>query len=433
MDERVYIEKDTKTIIFLSAVKMKLTLTQCSYSIYKLGLLLIFLSAQYVWFLWNMEVYVLSLVFLISVFFVLSMPSLKNYFEIKQISVLSLFFLLIIQFYIIRDSMSLSKLFATLFQFFIITTVLLLKNDRKVEVLNFIVKYLAIILGVSLFFWFFFLIGINLPLPHKTVTFSDEHYLFDNYFFYLYDTLSISNLIFPRFNSVFLEPGQLGMIASFILCIYKFNLKNKYVFIIFIATLFTLSLAAYILMFLSFLLLKFYDSRHRIRFIIILTTIIIGGIVLIQNYNEGDNPVNYLIFNRLEVDEDGDIVGNNRFSGSLESYYDSFIKTDKKYFGLGNVTYLNLFWKGGNAGYKVFVLQYGFVGVFLVLCLYFSIFLRHRSIRGAILFFVYLVCFVQATYPLWTSVLIIFIMGMSVLSLNNNPKRENVESSLSNK
>ncbi|WP_353123685.1 hypothetical protein [Dysgonomonas capnocytophagoides] len=432
MDERVYIEKDTKTIIFLSAVKMKLTLTQCSYSIYKLGLLLIFLSAQNVWFLWNLEIYILSLVFLVTIFFVLSLRSLKSYFELKDISILSLLILFIIQFYIIRDSLSLSKLFATLFQLGIVSTILLLKGDRKIEILNFLVKCLAILLGISLFFWFFFLLGFNF-LPHKTLIFRDELYAFDNYYFYLYDALSISNLIFPRFNSVFLEPGQLGMIASFILCIYKFNLKNKYILVIFIATLFTLSLAAYILMFLSFLLLKFYASRHRIRFIIILTTIIIGGIVVIQNYNEGDNPVNYLIFNRLEVDEDGDIVGNNRFSGSLESYYDSFIKTDKKYFGLGNVTYLNLFWEGGNAGYKVFILQYGFVGVFLVFSLYFSIFIRNRSVSGVILFVVYLVCFIQATYPLWTSVLMLFIIGIPMLCLNDKPKKKNVESSLSYK
>ena len=220
---------------------------------------------------------------------------------------------------------------------------------------------------------------------------------------------------FSRFSSVFLEPGHLGMMASFFLCANRFELKRKEILTIFIATIFTFSLAAYLLLLISaFVFLTIY-SKKPIRNFIAWGLLLFLFYSFFSTYDKGENVINIFIFERLQTDN-GKIAGDNRFSEEMDIYYKRFVNTDEIISGIG----LDRFSKTSmvdSAGYKGFIVTYGIIGTLLVLLFYLSLVLGHQSKMAWILFLVYILCFLQAAYPLWECELLLFITAIPFFKL----------------
>jgi hypothetical protein len=366
---------------------------------------------MYAWFLWGQLVFSLLISVVIIVVFAFST---RGIIAFKKSNIIPVFFLLVIQFYVSRDQNT-NALLATLLRIIIISIVLLLRNDIKARLFKFLTDAFALLLLVSVIFWFLFLLGI--PLPHYQTDFNDNQYIFDNYFLFLYNHADMV-LPIPRFSSVFLEPGQLGMITAFFLCANHFELKRKSVLVIFIATILTFSLAAYVLLLISASSYLIFTAKKPLRNLIFWSVFVVSLYTFFINYNNGDNVVNNLLIDRLQLDNYGDIKANNRFSQDMDVYFDRFIDSNDVIYGLGQLGYDKLF-LGANAGYKVFVLTQGIVGTFLVFLFYFLVTIGNQSKMGWILFIVYIACFLQAAYPLWESELILFITAMPFLKLDN--------------
>lgn len=379
--------------------------------LYKTGLLILFLQSMYAWFLWWGQFFfaiVVSLVFTIT--FLVSSKAILCY---EKSNIIPVLFFIILQLYVVKDENT-NSFIAALLRIFVISTVLILNDKLKTDILNFLTKAFAILMAISLFAWLVFLAGI--PLPHFPTSYYDGHYLFENYYFFLL-TKGETDALIPRFSGVFLEPGHLGMISSFLIYANRFNLKNKTVLIIFVCTLFTFSLVAYILLAISAIAYFTIGSKKPFRnfaIIIVLTVTVIAGVA---RYNNGDNLVNNYILIRLKV-ENGEIVGNNRFTPFLNTYYKQFINSDDKLFGIGPYIYHQTDWGGGNAGFKVFILQYGIIGLVLVFLFYFTLVVYRSSKLAWILLFIYLLSFLQRAYALWEVELLIFITALPILSMN---------------
>ena len=69
-----------------------------------------------------------------------------------------------------------------------------------------ICKVFAGFLIISILFFFLYFIGVNLP----SMSVERGHYSYTNFFFFLLDDRELWNILIPRFNSVFLEPGHMG-------------------------------------------------------------------------------------------------------------------------------------------------------------------------------------------------------------------------------
>ena len=83
-----------------------------------------------------------------------------------------------------------------------------------------------------------------------------------------------------------------------------------------------------------------------------------------------------LILIRLEV-EDGDIAGNNRVTKNFEHDFDRFLKSDDILFGRKrDMT------EFGNSGYKVYIYEKGFVGLFLLIAFYVAATYKARNMRS---------------------------------------------------
>lgn len=372
---------------------------------------------MFAWFLWGLipiQVIFLNVIFS-GVFFFSSI----NLFSLNKSNLISIIFLISIQLYVVMD-LNANGMIIAMLHAAILSCVLLLKDKIKIDLFNFFTCSFSIILSISIFTWILFLIGIS--LPNYSIDFNNGNYYYYNYYFFLLNYADI-DLPIPRFSSIFLEPGHLGMITSFLLYANQFDFKRKEVWILFVATLLTFSLAAYVLLLLSVLILAFFKSKRPMLNLLLLLAFLFAFYSYFSILDNGDNVVNNLILERLQVN-DGEVSGNNRSSAELDIYFEQFINSTNAFFGIGPTKYTDLF-SGigtGNAGYKVFISTYGLIGTTLLFILYIAITSYNPSKLSIMLLIIYIFSFLQRAYALWDVELLIFITALPALSLNSNNK-----------
>ena len=237
-----------------------------------------------------------------------------------------------------------------------------------------ICKVFAGFLIISILFFFLHFIGVNLP----NMSVERGNYSYTNFFFFLLDDRELWNILIPRFNSVFLEPGHMGTTIIMLLATQIGKWKKWYNVVLFVALLISFSLAAYCLG-VMLLFLRLWMLRRKIVLkvlgLVSFLGIIVGGSFV---YNDGDNMLNNLIVMRLEVSDTGDdFKGNNRVSEDFEKEFESFLGSSDVLFGR------EMDYEGwGNSGYRVYIYDYGMAGFALFLVFYFFAFKTGRDIRA---------------------------------------------------
>ncbi len=395
---------------------MRLMYPFSQWNFIKISLLIILLASSFAWMFWDYNSIIYGSV--ISLLFLLLFLRKQFMFQHSKSTIISIFLLIIVELYTVKGG-NFFTFSGILLGASPIIFVLMLKDHYKVELFDYFTSALAFILLVSMFFWILFLIDV--PLPKYYVNFNKNQYQFDNYFFFLihYKDLTIS---IPRFSSIFLEPGHLGIIATFILYANRFNYKSFKIIIILIATILTFSLAAYVLLLFSFsaYLIVYKQKDKAVRYLII--WVLLFGFIyyFFENYSHGNNVVNKLIIERLHIEE-SDFFKNARFSKSMNLYFENFLPSYDLFLGIGSKEYLAMNF-GPNAGYKVFFVQHGLIGVLILLLLYLS-FIKGYFNRYVFLFLiVYTLSFLQRSYALWHAQLLIFITALPTLKIENEKK-----------
>lgn len=282
----------------------------------------------------------------------------------------------------------------------IILTILPINYQK--DLLQFITKWLAILLGIGVVEYFLLFI-INLPSIGMFIHPNYEPYI--NYGFYIQTTASFTE--FWRFNAFFLEPGHLAMLSTFLIIANNFNIKkNPYCAILLLTVILSFSLAGYLLLFLGWGLFWIKNIKRLIFTLITLTI----AVTIISNWNLGDNPINELIISRLEYDNEKGIKGNNRFNNETDFVYKKGQKNGWNWVGMKDHANLDLI---DGAGFKIFVLKYGWIGVILALLFYLSIIPRDCNVRYTSIFvFIIAACFIQRAYPFTYTWLLPYILGI---------------------
>ena len=272
-----------------------------------------------------------------------------------------------------------------------------------------ICKVFAGFLIISILFFFLHFIGVNLP----NVSVERGNYSYTNFFFFLLDDRELWNILIPRFNSVFLEPGHMGTTIIMLLATQIGKWKKWYNVVLFVALLMSFSLAAYCLG-VMLLFLRLWMLRRKIVLKILglvsFLGVIVGGSFV---YNDGDNMLNNLIVMRLEVSDTGDdFKGNNRVSEDFEKEFESFLGSSDILFGR------EMDYEGwGNSGYRVYIYDYGMAGFALFLVFYFFAFRTGRDIRAITTAFVLAMTnFWIRGYPM----LFAFVFPYFIISQMNN-------------
>lgn len=287
------------------------------------------------------------------------------------------------------------------------------RND-KYHLLDLLVLTIQIIVGIAIIGWIAFL--FKFPLPHYTDT-SDAFYTHTIYYIFNLNGLPELQLL-PRFAGPFLEPGHLGTMCIFLLYLRDFKIKNIGNLILLIAVLLSLSLAAYGLMIIA-IIITLYNKR---KYAACLTMFGLFGLsaMLATYYNGGDNPINQAIVARLEVNDNGEIAGNNRTSRAFDAAYEKFLKSNEILFGQGRKAY-GVRGDGsdnitiGCATYKRYFFLRGIIGSSLMILFLLLYLLKFENKRSIGFFIIYIVANCIRDYPSMEMWLFTYLLGVPLI------------------
>jgi hypothetical protein len=362
------------------------------------------------WFFWHRGSYVTlasSAIFVLIRFCILSPGTSKKNPGIILLSILTYFAVNL-------RVMSIARIIMFFCHIFVFFFAIQMKGYEKEKLIRWTTKLYAWIIGISMIFYIL-VVFVGITFPYSLIKHTNEGYPeFQNYkFLIMRDEISI----FPRFQSIFVEPGHIGMIAAFVLFVNKYKLKKMRVFVIFMGLLLSFSVAAYVLLILGYFMYQIFEGKqiYKKMILVLFTGIVLGSIGLYM-YNEyPDSPVTLLIVSRLQFDEEKGVAGNNRLTSRFdENYYTKyFLGTSDMIWGMRPELYRERFYLAGNS-YKLFFLEYGFVGMVSLFLFYFSMACSTNSRLLFGLFILYCASFLQRTYALWEIELFLFLGAMGI-------------------
>ena len=361
------------------------------------------------WFVWDNP----AILYILIIFFILTRLPFARRINKKHCVLLILCFILytVVDVPHINDA---KRFVEYIFRHFICTSlVILLLSEEKASLVKIFINFYA---GVLLFSTIIYvLVILGMPIYSYQVSINDPYYSwgFSNSLFLI---LPITSFPFPRFQSIFLEPGHLGMISSLMLYMIRYNMRSWQGIIIFLSSLLSMSLAAYMRLFLGMVIYKlsFGNLLKTITFLLMIL------MTCTMAYNFFPNSYfSQAILLRLEYDEDKGFKGNNRISEDFEYYYNNkFYKTEHVLLGIGGDNISTISGEGGNSSYKVFIVQYGILGLVVLSVFFFVIVWYSKSsfVRGLLL--LYVASFWQRPYALWEVELFLFI-SIALLAKQN--------------
>lgn len=286
-------------------------------------------------------------------------------------------------------------------------------------IFNFCIKILCFILVPSIILQVIFLV-IGFPHINPIEQGGSDNYLYYNYFFLVHNYVIDAYKI--RFCSIFLEPGYAGSLFVFLLYANGMDLRDKYNKILTIALILTLSLAGYVTFILAWAFTAIQNGLFKRKYIIfglLLVGIYYTGI----SYNGGDNVLNNYIFERLQINNEGKMEGDNRTTEAAQDYFDYLITSNLAWEGLGKQDVQDIEdEKAGvisGAGYMIYIIRYGLISCILVFMGYLLLGLERNKRYNMFFLTLMVLTFLQAAYPLSGSWLVPYIIG---IFLHDNEK-----------
>lgn len=350
--------------------------------LFYIGILFAYWGSLLPWFFWKLDnIYFIPSAMFIFLSMLLSRTLSSPIFTRKDFQASILSYLALTVMMRIVNMNNINSYIGLCFYAVIFFSIFLLSLEEMKRLMKFLCITMASLLVVSIFFFILYLLGI--PLPNSPIANETLEYSYTNYYIFMIDDRSFF-FLFPRFNSVFLEPGHLGT-ASVLLLTTQIGLWKKwYNIVLIITTILTFSLAAFVL-FLLLMFLQVWIRRKRIlpKIIFLLcfiATVTVGSIL----YNDGDNLMNTLILERLEVN-DGKLAGDNRVTDKFETEFNDFIESDDIFFGR-DYDWRDFGW--GNAGYRVFLYDNGLIILFMLIVFYICMILPSTEKRAVTAMFI---------------------------------------------
>ncbi len=349
-----------------------------AYALMLLGMLIAVWGSMQVWFMWPLGLFYTIVA---DLFLVLSWLISRNYgtpiYKVTHLQIVTLCFFAFQLYEIIVNGKNMNAFVMSLFD----TGVIMALTALTPEVRQRVARHLSITVGGIMVFSIvaYILYLLDFPMPNVTVSTDNGVYTFSNYYFFLVD--AGSSFIYPRFRGIYLEPGHVGTICALLLYTQTGSWKRWYNVAMIIGLIMSFSLAAYVIFVMVIFAGMWMKGKH-IMPKIIAAIAVIGAIgVGAYFYNGGHNLLNQLILARLEVNANGRLAGDNRVTESFESEYDDFMKSDDLLTGRDFTVEK---YGPGNSGYRVFVFNYGLLGVLIAAVFYLLIPIDAKNKRAVL-------------------------------------------------
>lgn len=368
-----------------------------AYACFEAGMLIAYWGSLNPWFFWPVgALYIIPAGFLVFLSLFISNTLSRPLFTYADYLPPLVAYVVLSCYLLLVNGGNANAFLGNLFHVMVFWSLFIINRESLYRLTTFLSKAMACLLSVSIAAFVLHLLGF--PLPSWNTQFGDGLYTYSNYFFFLSDDRSLMS-IFPRFHSVFLEPGHLGTATVLLLFAQCGHWKKWYNVVLLVATLMTFSLAAYVLLVVIVFLNLWIKGKHVVGKVLVTVALIASVVTGAFFYNKGDNLLHDLILIRLEVSDEGELSGDNRVAGWFESEYESYLQSSDIFFGRDYDTEIT-----GNSGYRVFIYENGFVGLFLVIAFYILSMMHAESKRVFVsVFVIAILCFWVRGYPLWYS------------------------------
>lgn len=380
--------------------------------LYKLTLFVLYISSLRPWF---MEYISSTIIFIFgAVVSLLFYSANKKLFQVNKtnkniIILLSLFFL----WNSLRDSII--PAIGYFIEMIPLSFLIFTRPEVKESIFKYITKGMAIICFITI--PFYVLYWFDVPLNYTIIKLNELSYI-NNYYFFITEHNPVFSV---RFSSIFLEPGFLTFGIIPLLYINKLNIKNISVFVLLISQILSFSLAGFILLFLILIVFSFDKTDKRIRnwSRVSLFSAIVAISVFVGTIKE-DSYFYLTLASRLAYNEtSGTIKGNNRTSDDMKYLYDKTKNTPQIIIGHGRDNILSFYerynMKGGNAGFVIYLMTYGMIGVFFAFLFFFIYYRMFKCYETLGLFAIFIIMLYQNSYWNWCSILFAYILGMDLL------------------
>lgn len=301
--------------------------------------------------------------------------------------------------------------------FLVISPLIFSRHDILKQIFLILRRVFAIICLISLIGWILVFI-FHFKFPYRIVTPLLGYSFYDYGFF----NVRVEGVEFTRYLGMFLEPGYTGILCVLFLISDRINLKRIDNIVILFSALFTLSLSAYVLLFISVLFL------FPVKRIILILSILLGICLCIYLlFNDVINIIDESILGRISRYLNSGKLFGNRFSDAFNAFYREHITDSSLHylFGIGSVQYLEFGQKLHlhSAGYRVYLAEFGLINCFFVLAFYWKVivgrFLSHIKRSDVIFFIIWILSFVISAYPTWCSFLILIITSSAYRTKSN--------------
>lgn len=261
-------------------------------------------------------------------------------------------------------------------------------SEKHLKVIS---KVLGIVVILGIIPYLQWLTG-TLSIKGSSIVYGDYD-VFYNYYLMIVPSISYASF---RYQSVFLEPGNLGTLCALFLFINNYNLKKYYNVFLLVALLFSLSLAGYVLFVVGYFLYYVVIQKKRLTKPLFFFLLLCGLYYYIPSINGGDNSVNYMIIERLNYDDGNMSARNDRFDDKTNNLYDKAFANGDIWFGMDSSLYSEKKLEG--SGYKLYILRYGIIPYLLIWFFYWiqALALVDRRHALSICLILYL-CFLKAT------------------------------------
>ena len=361
------------------------------------GTLIAFLGSLNPWFMWSIgKLYHLPAALCIGAAYIVSATQPKPIFTRTDFLLPTLTLTAILIYERIPTGSNVNGFVMLVFRIVFFFALFRLSLPHLDRLATFLCKAMAVLLIPSLAAHFLYLIGF--PLPYREVRF-DEYYTYLNYFFFLVRENDIFSL-FPRFNGYFLEPSHIGAACAFLLFTQRGQWRRWYNVVLLVTVVFSFSVASYVYLVAIMVFNAWTAGRKIVRKMIAAIAVLAVCTVVTFTYNDGNNLVHDLIMLRLEIDDQGQMAGDNRVTGGFQADYENFLGSSDIIFGRKFEIV-----EFGNAGYRVFFYENGLVGILLLFAFYFTSMMRTPNKRALIAVLTVAALFFWASaFMLWESV-----------------------------
>lgn len=369
----------------------------------KLSVFVAYTGSLGFWIYWanNLSYRVLYfLLLIIPIIYYLKFINLKNLINYKQI-------LFILFCGILWEG---SGSFGSIAVISLISLFILLDINIRKQVVDSLAKWLAIVSSISLIVFLLFMFGV-VYLP-STIVEHKAGYVFVNFYFFIMPVYeNISEI--PRFCGCSLEPGCIGKGAALLLLAQQFSLRKWYNILLLIVCIATFSLASYLLLSLGAIMKMLVEKRIKLYHIFTMLVLAVSSYLYINNYNDGDNYINKRIFNRLEINSDGELSGDNRATDELKMLFSEYIYSSNSFLGMrGDIEKYTY----GSSGYRVFMIRNGILGTILAFLFYFLFCKKNSSRHYFFLLLCHIAVFIGSGIPFMEYTLLSYVSGVCYLN-----------------